>query len=571
MQATWAVEQAAKAAERAAAAAKLAAQAGGREQAMEMAQAAARQAAEALQTAQASREVQERQVRERSAQLARQQEELERQARELEQRQAEERRRLERRQAEERKRAAEEAAREQARREAEERRRADQARQRAADEARRVEEARRVRESLPPTYRRDAVVRHTDGRGLFVVTIPSDWSIRETSLVRKDTSSRPYAPSVQFSNGKGAGMSLWLGDAGTRNSQAMNALMATYGASLSAVDRTNYAPMPDPRKLADDFVLGRVEKIGGSDLYYVRDEPCPDLASLQQESLRLFQEAGRVAGGAIVRDPFAAAVLRVYELTLDGVPSNMAVYVRLYAVKDGSGVEYLNPMGLAYGLGSAVGGLFARKRSGSKESKGTIEPPVRSDGSPWSVPDFDAYVREGTIFWNVSGFAMLFSAADAFDRLLEQAFVPLVRTYRVHGDVQALTDDDTRRQAADTRQAANREIQLNNIRTQAALEANRQVQAAFDQRTAEWHRQSDAHHAAFRERTNAEFRGIGAGGGAGDFSEAIRGVNTFVTSDGREVELSVDADRAYENQAGDVIGGSGGFDPGADWTEIPRA
>ena len=38
-----------------------------------------------------------------------------------------------------------------------------------------------------------------------------------------------------------------------------------------------------------------------------------------------------------------------------------------------------------------------------------------------------------------------------------------------------------------------------------------------------------------------------------------------------EVELDVSAERAYENQAGDVIGGSGGFDPGADWTEIPRA
>jgi hypothetical protein len=44
-----------------------------------------------------------------------------------------------------------------------------------------------------------------------------------------------------------------------------------------------------------------------------------------------------------------------------------------------------------------------------------------------------------------------------------------------------------------------------------------------------------------------------------------------MTSDGREVELDVSASRAYENRAGDVIGGSGGFDPGADWNEIPRA
>ena len=57
---------------------------------------------------------------------------------------------------------------------------------------------------------------------------------------------------------------------------------------------------------------------------------------------------------------------------------------------------------------------------------------------------------------------------------------------------------------------------------------------------------------------------------APDFSEAIRGVNTYTTSDGREVEVSVHADRAFENQAGDVIGTSNSFEPGASWTEIPR-
>ena len=53
-----------------------------------------------------------------------------------------------------------------------------------------------------------------------------------------------------------------------------------------------------------------------------------------------------------------------------------------------------------------------------------------------------------------------------------------------------------------------------------------------------------------------------------DFSEAIRGVNTYRTTDGREVEIDVAADRAWENQAGDVIGTGGAFEPGYDFDAL---
>lgn len=49
---------------------------------------------------------------------------------------------------------------------------------------------------------------------------------------------------------------------------------------------------------------------------------------------------------------------------------------------------------------------------------------------------------------------------------------------------------------------------------------------------------------------------------------AQRGVNTWVRPDGTEVETSTASDRAWTNAAGDVVGGSGGFDPGAGWTEL---
>ena len=60
-----------------------------------------------------------------------------------------------------------------------------------------------------------------------------------------------------------------------------------------------------------------------------------------------------------------------------------------------------------------------------------------------------------------------------------------------------------------------------------------------------------------------------------NFSEAIRGVNTYTTTDGRNVEVGVSADHVYQNQYGDVYGVSGnGIDNDIlnkiNWTEINK-
>ena len=60
-----------------------------------------------------------------------------------------------------------------------------------------------------------------------------------------------------------------------------------------------------------------------------------------------------------------------------------------------------------------------------------------------------------------------------------------------------------------------------------------------------------------------------------NFSEAIRGVNTYTTTDGRNVEVDVSADHVYENKYGDVYGVSGNaLDDDLlnriNWTEINK-
>ena len=60
-----------------------------------------------------------------------------------------------------------------------------------------------------------------------------------------------------------------------------------------------------------------------------------------------------------------------------------------------------------------------------------------------------------------------------------------------------------------------------------------------------------------------------------NFSEAIRGVNTYTTTDGRNVEVGVSADHVYQNQYGDVYGVSGNAVDDdilnkINWTEINK-
>ncbi len=476
----------------------------------------------------------------------------------------------ERRQREEEERQAQ--AKERAKREKEARARAERearARQQAAAQAQ-AHAAAQARSSRLPEYRRNATVRSkSTGHGLFTVTLPTTWHVDEAVLCRGTSSSRPYNAYVSFADGDGANMTLTLGDAGVRNSASMNATMAQYGGAIAGVDRTNYGQLPGPRSVSDDYASELAAGLGGRDLECVRELGSDDLSRRQQEAKSVFAKAAQ-GMPAILRDPFAAEMTRIYTFTLGNTMFKMAIYVRIYAIKEGSGVDLMNPVGLVFGLGEAIGARAKTKRRSKNRSTGrqNADSVAESDNKPICAPGFYDYCGTGTIFWDVAGIATVYAPTQHFDKAYDEAFIPMVHSYWPHDDILSLAASDARQQAVAVQQATNVQIQRMNMQHQAMMAANRQVQAAADARFESWQRQSDAHHAAFRERTNSQF---GSSSGAGDWSEAIRGVNTYVTSDGREVQIDVAADRAFENQAGEVIGWSSATDPGSDWTEIPRA
>ena len=563
-QALRAVEQAAAVAEQAAEAAKLAGQEQTRIQSVDEANEAVRKAMEAVRLAQEATRAQEQFTQEQKEMLEQSRVEFQRTMQEIQQRDAQMAARhkaeadaLKKKQEAEAQRWAQEA---------EERRRAQEAEaQRRAQEAA-AAEAKRQAQAQPRSveYRRNVPLRHTNGCGLYTITIPTNWSIKKTMIT---SGTRTYNPLALLVDGEGGAIIMAQGDAGTRLSAGMKAVMNTYGAAIAAVDSTNYASMPNAQAVADKEMQDYIRNNNCTNLRLVKEIPSSNLQQRQQEAYQLYQQAGQAVGNTMLKDPYAAEVMRIYEYESGGEPRKAAVYVRVVAIKDATGVENFNPMGLAFNLGSSLGGLFSKKRDAQQQAQ--QQTVASGASSTWSLPGYDDYMRGGTIYWDVYATHILTSPTDRFDERFTHAFLPLVQTFEVHADIQNLLLNSKRQEAAQVQAATNQQINAMNMQTQATLDAARQASAAHSAMVDDYLRQSDAHHQAFRERTNAQFN-TGYGSGSPDYSEAIRGVNTFRTSDGREVELDVSADRAYENQAGDVIGGSDGFDPGADWTEIPR-
>ena len=414
------------------------------------------------------------------------------------------------------------------------------------------------------------------GYGLFRVKLPDQWKVSGTALRRTGSASRPFVPRADLNDKAGGVLRLTIGDAGTRFSKGMQGLMAMYGSAFAAVDRTNYAEMPDPLMLADAAMAQLADEMGATELRFCGQLSSPNISAHAQRAYSYMRQfLGAQAGSAA--DPFAAEVMRTYALMRNGMPWKAVSYVRLYAVKDGSGVgEGL--MGgftdIAGKLGDAFGGLFGGRKQGQRQqqppSQGAAQQQAQmqhalAGGAVWSTAEFASYNAGGTVLWDVAAQALFAAPAADYDAQFQQVFCPLAASLEMHDDVLGMSIAEIQQHAAQIQQATNTQIAQNQSAFQAQQAAMRQRQAAFDSYNQSIQAAGDAHHRQFMDSSRQAFDHS-----APDYSEAIRGVNTFTRSDGTEVELSVVSDRAYENQAGDVIGGSGGFDPGADWTEIPR-
>lgn len=173
------------------------------------------------------------------------------------------------------------------------------------------------------------------------------------------------------------------------------------------------------------------------------------------------------------------------------------------------------------------------------------------------------------ISWTILAELCLVAPAERFDEVFDGAFVDVANSVTLD---QGLMEERARINFSRQQQvqaATNQAIGQMQMQFATWQQMHAQQQQAFDAQLRAWQANSDAHHRAFRQRSQEQFYGSPAGsGGAGDFSEAIRGVNTYVDKYGHEVEMDVSAETVWQNEAGDIAGFDKGVNPGYGWTQL---
>ena len=410
------------------------------------------------------------------------------------------------------------------------------------------------------------------GITLASAAIPENFTVGGTLIQKWQSDMVPFTASIQAAS---PDRSIFLSStSGEFYSYYLNPLLRSAAASVPGAFKTQLRNFMEP----DAYLHEYAAKMAGVRLQPTARAklPSPFGADLQGERNRLarfFQDDSINIGVQIaVSTYYCDAFLYRYEAVVKG---RRTVFL---AGCDYKGVEYYDASNsMAFALGGGLGGLLAMGMQGgsSKKAKAAAKAAATGKGkdSPTGVGSEGIPFGHGkeygkrvdTIDWGADRFYFMAApielektATNLFLRfigslapdpalwkrrnlLIEQMHQQrITEAARLNAQATQMRIDAQRRQADLARQ-----IQANSD------EISRGIMDSWEKRSASQSRMSE------------------------NWSQAIRGVNTWQTSSGRTVEASVTADHVYQNRYGDTIEVSGTalddeLTSRLDWTELRR-
>ena len=410
------------------------------------------------------------------------------------------------------------------------------------------------------------------GITLASAAIPENFTVGGTLIQKWQSDMVPFTASIQAAS---PDRSIFLSStSGEFYSYYLNPLLRSAAASVPGAFKTQLRNFMEP----DAYLHEYAAKMAGVRLQPTARAklPSPFGADLQGERNRLarfFQDHSINIGVQIaVSTYYCDAFLYRYEAVVKG---RRTVFL---AGCDYKGVEYYDASNsMAFALGGGLGGLLAMGMQGgsSKKAKAAAKAAAAGKGkdSPTGVGSEGIPFGHGkeygkrvdTIDWGADRLYFMAApielektATNLFLRfigslapdpalwkrrnlLIEQMHQQrIAEAARLNAQATQMRIDAQRRQADLARQ-----IQANSD------EISRGIMDSWEKRSASQSRMSE------------------------NWSQAIRGVNTWQTSSGRTVEASVTADHVYQNRYGDTIEVSGTalddeLTSRLDWTELRR-
>lgn len=298
--------------------------------------------------------------------------------------------------------------------------------------------------------------------------------------------------------------------------------------------------------------------LNGQPLTFVEERPLPykEMPDFETHRQQMLADANRELGAM---QGFGMPTPHVYDAFLNGK-------CMIYSYQNAAGVEIMCASVavldcLEWGLGNTSG----NPQSNGAAVAGGIANFLGNmlTGGMLGVAGIKTRSRD----WNVRNTFFMITDKAHFEQMYP-ALIDFCSSLHIEDSVQQRMQQEGNRMHQEKMQAQNQQFQ-------AFQQAHEAQVAAFDSYNKGWWERTNQHDAAFRAQSQAAFYG-GSGSSmssADKFSEAIRGVNTYVRSDGTEVEVSVQYDTAYEHvndshlnvgveHAGTYMGG--------DWTEMQR-
>ena len=439
----------------------------------------------------------------------------------------------------------------------------------------------------------------SSGKPLAYVMLPEGYSVSKAALdATRPTCDFPFAATFELTNGSGAVIRYHSGE----RYYQYSGLLATQVSQFNPkVKQRNFAT-------AEEFLDAYAAAFGGgkAQVYVVGqcDLPLYQPVSLEESRRRIVNDAlAEIARSDTYSfEPMKLAgvyfdtTCRIYDVMVNGkslLRLGLGCYLEAVNCTGPSVAGAMLGMGGLGALGGLLGGLLGGNSSGGL--LGSLFGGAKTQANIPSVPaaaaaasadsKFFAFNQQtGTLYpttraafsqvsgygglgWTVRHIFMLMAPPASFDAELTGAFKEVCSSVKISDYVY----DRWAKAAEADAQALRQKTQMTLQQQQAQFEAmqafNRAQQQAFDSYQQAWWDRENSTWAANRARDRAAASSVST---ADKWSEAIRGVNTYVRPDGSEVQVSVSADTAWTNASGDVLGGSSTFNPGSGWTQMDR-
>lgn len=362
----------------------------------------------------------------------------------------------------------------------------------------------------------------------------------------------PIGVNVTAVDSKGNLMFSQIGDAYQDISNC--SMMKRYeNTALTQISHTHYQKFSYLETYIDNYMSNFARGVNASSIVYVKNNPLPirDLSTIENSFISYKQKTEREVQESMlvmpckVLDYYFKSLCRVYDITVNGNIFRAAMSATSIASKIQIGL-----LGALGDLGGLIGAFAKKKQAQTNQNE-------------------FAYIPNGSyIDCIVSGISVLYTPKENFETEFNNAFTDFCSTMKTDQGLLNLMQQTSAQIKQNIQNYTQQQVNQMNQQFAAQQQAQRTREAAFDSYNKAWWDRTQASDATRRSSYQSQMAAQDRM--SDNFSEAIRGVNTYVRPDGSEVEVSVAYDHAYSNYSNDTYATNSSFEPGGNWQEMQR-